>query len=98
MSMQKDQLVREYRLLLRRLAQLSLQSSVTKRRSVSESSASTISSTNSSFSLGTSPFSVSETGKFMEHVFSYPRGPRTSPPLLIVYESKSFLGQGHAMQ
>lgn len=59
-AIQKEQLSRENRILLRKLEQLSVQNSITKRRSISESSTSTVSSTNSSFSLGTSPFSISE--------------------------------------
>uniref|UniRef100_A0A7G3B791 Putative upstream transcription factor 2/l-myc-2 protein n=1 Tax=Lutzomyia longipalpis TaxID=7200 RepID=A0A7G3B791_LUTLO len=58
----RDQLSREQRFLRRRLEQLTYNAALCKRRSVSECSTSTISSTNSTTSTG-SPSSISESDK-----------------------------------
>ena len=70
--MHRDKLSREQRYLRRRLEQLSTyNATMFKRRSVSECSTSTISSTNSTTSTG-SPSSISESGKlFFELFFIY---------------------------
>lgn len=66
-SMHKDQLNREHRYLRRKLDQLSSYHAMTKRRSLSECSSSTVSSGISLNSQSSIPSPISETGKFLHN-------------------------------
>ncbi|KAG5868254.1 hypothetical protein JTB14_025158 [Gonioctena quinquepunctata] len=63
-SLYKEQLSREQRFLARRLEQLSLHFAMSKRRSVSECSSSTISSSYSTTSFSSAPSPISESGEY----------------------------------
>jgi MAX dimerization protein len=64
-STHKEQLNREHRFLRRRLEQLSQSYALSKRRSLSECSSSTVSSNHSTASLSSAPSPISESGKYI---------------------------------